>query len=323
MTTTQNTPLISFIIICYNTPIAMLRTCLDSILELSLTEEEREIILVDDGSEISPIDELKTYQEQIIYVRKQNGGASTSRNTGMNCANGEFIQFIDADDYLIPQQYEHCIDIIKKQRNVDLVQFDFTSGQATNEQSTDSTPVSGTEYLQKNNIFGTVWSMLFKKSIRGTLVFTPGIVCVEDEEFKPQLVIRANNVVKTSAQAYFYRVNPNSITHVESMTQRHLDDHLKIILNLSKIAQTLPLPEHNAMQRRVAQLTMDYIYKIITLTHSRQELFKRVDALKTYGLFPLPDKKYTTKYTWFRRVSGTKAGLLLLLKMLPMMGIEK
>ena len=323
MTTTQNSPLISFIIICYNTPIDMLKACLDSILNLSLTKSEREIILVDDGSDISPIDELKAYQEQIIYIRKQNGGASTSRNTGMSCANGEYIQFIDADDYLIPQQYEHCIDIIKQHRNVDLVQFDFTSGQATNKQPTDSTPVSGTEYLQNNNIFGTVWSMLFKKNIRGTLAFTPGIVCVEDEEFKPQLVIRANNVVKTSALAYFYRVNPDSITHVESMTQRHLDDHLRIILNLSKIAQTLPLPEHNAMQRRVAQLTMDYIYKIITLTHSRQELFKRVDALKTYGLFPLPDKNYTTKYTWFRRMSGTKAGLLLLLKMLPMMGIEK
>lgn len=323
MTTTQNSPLVSFVIICYNTPIAMLKTCLDSILALSLTEDEREIILVDDGSEISPIDELNAYQEQIIYIRKQNGGASTSRNTGMNCANGEYIQFIDADDYLIPQQYEHCIEIIKQHHNVDLVQFDFTSGQATNKLLTDSTPVSGTEYLQNNNIFGTVWSMLFKKSIRGTLAFTPGIVCVEDEEFKPQLVIRANNVVKTSAQAYFYRVNPDSITHDDNMTQRHLDDHLKIIQNLSQIAQTLPIPEHNAMQRRVAQLTMDYIYKIITLTHSQQELFKRIDALKTYGLFPLPNKNYTTKYIWFRKVSGTKAGLLLLLKMLPMMGIEK
>ena len=55
MTTTQNSPLISFIIICYNTPIAMLKACLDSILNLSLTESEREIILVDDGSEMPMI----------------------------------------------------------------------------------------------------------------------------------------------------------------------------------------------------------------------------------------------------------------------------
>ena len=240
-------PLISFIITYYNEPLDMLCECIDSITVLTLTSDEREIIVVDDGSDESPVETLKQFGDAITYIRQKHMGLSEARNRGLQMATGEYIQFIDADDYLIPQQYEHCIEIIKQHHNVDLVQFDFTSGQATNKLLTDSTPVSGTEYLQNNNIFGTVWSMLFKKSIRGTLAFTPGIVCVEDEEFKPQLVIRANNVVKTSAQAYFYRVNPDSITHDDNMTQRHLDDHLKIIQNLSQIAQTLPIPEHTAM----------------------------------------------------------------------------
>ena len=181
--------MVSVIIPVYNVQEYLAR-CIDSV--LCQSHKELEIILVDDGSTDhsgAMCDDYTSRDSRIKVIHKSNGGLSDARNAGLDVMTGDYVTFIDADDYLIPQQYEHCIDIIKQHHNIDLVQFDFTSGQATNKQPIDSTPVSGTEYLQNNNIFGTVWSMLFKKSIRGTLVFTPGIVCVEDEEFKPQLVI--------------------------------------------------------------------------------------------------------------------------------------
>ena len=91
-------PLISFIVTYYNIPIDMLRECIESIVNLSLTYEEREIILIDDGSDVVPLDELIDYRDQIIYLRHKNMGLSDARNKGIDICKGKYIQFVDADD---------------------------------------------------------------------------------------------------------------------------------------------------------------------------------------------------------------------------------
>ena len=59
-------PLVTFIVTCYNLPVSMLCKCIDSILALSLQPSEREIIIVDDGSDESPLTQLQKYQDNII-----------------------------------------------------------------------------------------------------------------------------------------------------------------------------------------------------------------------------------------------------------------
>ena len=66
----ETAPLVSFIIACYNLPVKLLSGCIDSILALSLSSNEREIIVVDDGSDVSLMDDLMTYGDNIIYVRQ-------------------------------------------------------------------------------------------------------------------------------------------------------------------------------------------------------------------------------------------------------------
>lgn len=77
------------------------------------------------------------------------------------------------------------------------------------------------------------------------------------------------------------------------------------------------------MQRRTAQLTMDYIYNVITQTKSQHYLDRRLEELRRKGLFPLPDRDYTTKYKWFRRMTNTSAGLKMLLHTLPYINRER
>ena len=123
--------MISFIIPYHNEPLNMLRQCLDSILSLSLSNDEREIIVVDDGSNYSPINDLRDIQDHIIYVRQKNGGLSHARNTGLRLATGEYVQFIDADDYLLRAPYEHCLDIMRYQEP-DVVMFNQTQNTPKN-----------------------------------------------------------------------------------------------------------------------------------------------------------------------------------------------
>ena len=320
----ETKPLVSFIITYYDIPVSMLVKCIDSIMSLSLRPDEREIIVVDDGSESSPLSDLARYMNDIIYVRQKNGGLSEARNRGIQMASGEYLQFVDADDYLIRTPYEHCLDIVRFQKS-DIIMFDFTD-------DTDDTPLafdtqmngSGTEYLTHYNLQATACCYLFRKSILGSLRFTPDIYH-EDEEFTPQLLLRAETVCSTDAQAYFYNRRPHSITSETDSRKiiKRLNDKHLVIKKLNFMADRLPHSERMALQRRVAQMTMDYIYNIIMQTHSRHYLDRKLDVLRKEGLFPLPDRDYTTKYKWFRRMTNSSLGLSLLMRTLPLLKKER
>ena len=332
----QNTqPLISFIITCYDLSIEMLRECIDSIRALSLLPAEREIILIDDGSENSPINSLMAYGGELLYVRQNHAGVSVARNHGMRMAKGKYIQFVDGDDYLIYDAYERCLDIIRQQEDADIVLFDFTRKAPLSSPEGDTieapsgavggTPTTGVEFMHNHNLHGAVWCCLFRQAIRGTLEFTPGICYGEDEEFTAQLLLRAESVWHTTTQAYYYRSHSGSAVHQtdKESTQKRLDDTHAVILHLHYIADRLPQNDRLALQRRVAQLTMDYIYNTIMLTRSSATLESLIADLRKEGLFPLPDRDYSTKYTWFRRLTNTTVGRRLLLHTLPLLMVKK
>jgi hypothetical protein len=317
-------PLVSFIISYYNLPVQMLCECIDSILALSLRPYEREVIVIDDGSNVSPMNALMPYADDITYVRQRNGGLSMARNKGISMATGKYIQFVDADDHLIQATYEHCLDIIRYHDDADMVLFDFSTSDQVPVLFTDQEPVSGTQYMRHNNIHGTAWGYLFSPKTLSELRFTPGI-WHEDEEFTPQLLLRAERVYATDAKAYCYQQRPNSITSddKESSQSKRQSDRLGVIVRLQRLCDKLSQDDRLALQRRIAQLTMDSIYQVIIEKHSLKALDEHLESLRSEGLFPLPDRNYSTKYVWFRRMTNTAVGRALLLHSLPLLKKER
>ena len=318
-------PLVTFIVTYYNLPVAMLCQCLDSILALSLSKSEREIIVVDDGSDESPTGQLGRYLGDIVYVRQPNAGLSGARNRGIQMSNGQYLQFVDADDYLIQTPYEHCLDLIRYQKP-DVVMFDLTDD-GDNHQTADFEAQdlkSGTEYLSRHNLHASACGYLLRRAILGKLQFMNDLYH-EDEEFTPQLLLRAETVASTNAPAYYYRHRQHSITTETDKRKviKRLNDSLTVIRKLHRIADTLPNNERLALNRRVAQLTMDYIYNVIMQTRDRHYLDRKLDELRDDGLFPLPDRDYTMKYKWFRRLTNSSAGLTLLMNVLPLTSKER
>lgn len=322
----DRTPLISFIVTCYNIPVWMLIECIESITSLSLRPFEREIIIVDDGSDMSPINDLSDFLEGIVYIRQPNKGPGDARNTGIKMATGKYIQFVDGDDKLSQTAYEHCIDIVRYKGAPDMVMFNFTNNSNGSGQMRfdDTSPICGTEYMQHNNVRQVAWGYIFKRTILGELRFTPEIYH-EDEEFTPQLMLRAETVYSTSAEAYIYRRREGSIMSSDTKRSilKRLNDKKTVIIRLNDMIDSLPHNDKIALQRRVAQITMDYIYNIITQTRSRKYLDRQLDDLHSRGLFPLPDKNYTRKYTWFRRMTNSRVGLSILMRTLPLMKEER
>lgn len=322
----ETAPLVSFIIACYNLPVKLLSGCIDSILALSLSSNEREIIVVDDGSDVSLMDDLMTYGDNIIYVRQKHAGLSVARNTGIQMAKGQYLQFIDGDDSLIKSPYEYCIDIVRRHQDADMVLFDFSernqdSGVPTIE---EVSPLSGSDYMRHYNIHGMACGYLFHRAILGDLRFTPSIYH-EDEEFTPQLLIRAEVIYPTQVKAYYYNRHPASIT--TNQDDEHLvkrsSDMLQVIKYLQFIADRMSNNDQLAIERRVAQLTMDYIYNYMMQSPSTERLEEMIQTLRAEGLFPLPDRDYSTKYIWFRRLTNSKLGRKILMSTLPLTKRER
>ena len=316
-------PLVSFVLTYSDMPVELLTRCIDSILALSLRASEKEIIVVDDGSPLSPLPQLSAYQEQIIYIRQPNQGLSAARNTGIRLACGQYLQFVDADDMLIRTPYEHCLDIMRYEKP-DIVMFGQTD-RPTEESVFEDLPVmSGVELMRNHNIHGSACGYLFKKSALSQLRFTPSILH-EDEEFTPLLLLRADTVVKTQANAYLYTQRSQSIMNSTNVRHRlkRLNDFKDILTRLNRMADTLPTESRLALERRVHQMTMDYLYNVIRLTQSRHYLNRRLKELGAIGLYPLPKRDYTRKYAWFRRLANSEIGLSMLMRAIPLAKKER
>lgn len=115
---------LSVIVPVYNTA-PYVGKCIESI--LGQTMSKLELILIDDGStdgSAAVLDEYAAKDPRVRVVHKENGGVSVARNLALSMAQGEFIGFVDSDDYIAPQTYEVCI-AAAREHNVPLVQFNF------------------------------------------------------------------------------------------------------------------------------------------------------------------------------------------------------
>src|SRR5215510_11775591 len=111
-------PLVSIIIPAYNSA-AYIEEAIRSALEQDY--EEKEIIVVDDGSTDSTPDILKSLQEQIVVLSQVNAGAGAARNRGLKHAKGTYIAFLDSDDFWVPGKLRLQIEYLEEKPKVGAV----------------------------------------------------------------------------------------------------------------------------------------------------------------------------------------------------------
>lgn len=290
----------------------MMEDCLKSILEVRLSKDEREIIVVDDGSEHDISAKLSTMCGDIVYIRQRNGGLSVARNSGIDAARGKYIQFVDGDDMLVPEVYSQCVDKLKR-TEADVLMFRHTSNGEHKPAVLWCGPMKGAAYMSRNNLRASACGYIFKRALLADLRFFPGTYH-EDEEFTPQLMVRAESVYETQGHAYFYRLRNESITTTrdDAHTDKRLNDVERILTVLSDLSQKFSGEAYTGMRRRVEQLTMDYIYNMLRLQNDRHRIEERLATLRRHRLYPLPRRSYTRAYSCFRLLANCRLGLRLL-----------
>lgn len=226
-------PLISVVIPIYNVE-QYLNACVDSV--VNQTYSNLEIILIDDGSpdncpEIC--DEYAKHDSRIKVIHQKNGGLSAARNAGIDFAHGEFLTFIDSDDFVVRNYVELLYKgIVEFDADISIASFyTFTK---ENELAISYSELSFTEVTREECFkrygaikadlsmpFISACNKLYKRDLFSSIRFSIGKL-YEDAFSTYKLLDDAKKIVFTSTYLYFYRLNPQSILG-QSFKEKHLE----------------------------------------------------------------------------------------------------
>lgn len=205
--------LVSVIVPVYNVEPYLCR-CLDSIINQTYTNIE--IILIDDGSTDNSYSICREYEEQhsnIVFLHKENGGLSSSRNVGMLYANGLYIMFVDSDDFI----HEDCVRelyFLLKNNNVKISQCNFEKGSSDQfsqkNEKIKNTFYSGYKMYETKYVNSVVWGKLYDRIVLKDLEF-PVSKINEDEFYTYKVLYAAEKVAVTNRRLYYYYKRSNSI----------------------------------------------------------------------------------------------------------------
>lgn len=201
---------------------AYLRRCLDSV--CGQTYKNMQIILVDDGSPDrcgAICDAYAEKDSRIEVLHQKNEGLSGARNNGLKLAKGEYIAFVDSDDWLHPEMYETLIGLLEKY-NLDMARCSVIGSDGTSEEKIlprKGTPVN--QVITGKNIFElyfteflckVVWNVVYKKAVVEG-IHSPDHCHSQDNYVSGRYLYRAGRMMVTDKCLYYYFKNPTSTTH--------------------------------------------------------------------------------------------------------------
>lgn len=286
-------PLISLIVPVYNVE-QYLKKCFASIKEQ--TYKNIEIILVDDGSKDCSgqiCDELAATDDRVVVVHKKNGGLSSARNEGIKIAKGEYIGFIDSDDWIDPKMYEVLYLNIVKDNTLISCCGRIDVNEETKIETIGLCPVkeeiiNSEECLRRilkwDNIDSSAVDKLFHRSIFEKFKFPIGVIS-EDVAIMYQIISWSKQISLVPIPMYYYNHRKNSITTSE-FNEKKLDV-LKHSCDILKfIKEYYPNLEQGALYFRYKQLI--YIYdeiinsKAYTKKRYKMILFQIAEEFRKY-----------------------------------------
>lgn len=227
-------PKVSVIVPIYNVE-GYIEKCLETLVNQTL--DDIEIILVNDGSKDNSAliakKYLEKYPEKIVYLEKENGGLSDARNYGMPYAKGEYIAFLDSDDYVEKDMYEKMYEIAKKE-NSDMVECDFYWEYPDKKKEDIGKIYSGKdEMLEKIRV--VAWNKLIKREIlEKTKIQFPKGYRYEDVEFTYKLIPYLEKVSFLKKPCIHYMQRQGSISNTQNERTKEIFDVLEHVIDYYK-----------------------------------------------------------------------------------------
>jgi glycosyltransferase involved in cell wall biosynthesis len=292
-----------------------LKSGFEKLLYLYSTDISFEIIYVNDGSTDDSLAVLKELESKHLFVKlisQENQGLSGARNTAIDIAQGRYIQFLDADDYLDIEQLILLLEVAKK-KSLDAISYrlDYTNehdekiGERPKQTVTFNKIISGQQALIEGFNPSSICVFLFKIEFLNTnnLRITPKITH-NDVEFTSRMMLVANKIMFVDLVLYHYLQREGSITKPLTIDkfEKVLFDEITVSKNIKK---TLELHFSNdlkyAIQKNYNSVVWNLLWRFIRNSKEIDYKFKSkcLEELKTEGLYPIRGKMKTN----FQRIS--------------------
>lgn len=260
---------ISVIVPVYNVE-KYLRKCISSLLNQQY--KDMEIIIVDDKSTDNSLNiakEYESYKNVKVITKETNSGLSDSRNVGLKEACGQYVMFLDSDDYVEQGCILEIHKIVEETNKPDVLYFGYYEEyEGTDLQNIKYGYVSqknhiytGEEFalseLKRRNLYAAACFGVYNRKliIEDKLFFEPGILH-EDELWTPQVILSASNVYLSDYVFYHYLRRKGSITSSKDKT-KHGKDLLYICKRLDKLSKEIKRSElKKYMNNHIAMLYM-------------------------------------------------------------------
>ncbi len=289
-------PKVSIVVPCYGVE-KYLDRCMDTIVNQTL--KEIEIILVDDGSPDNVpqmCDEWAAKDRRVKVIHKENGGLGYARNSGLEISNGEYVIFIDSDDYIDCEMMEKLYSAAKT-KDYDIVycgiNFEYKKGKFFKKNIFDEEFI-GKDQIRKalgdilasqpgdivpNYKFGTAWSGIVRREIlvKNNIKFRSerDILC-EDAIFNSDLYLHINSIKYIPFPLYWYCFNDTSLSHNFKASK------LKALDNMCLVLENHPFSD-----------VLDFKYRVIrTYMHFAYNFYHQIIV----SSLPLNEKKTLCKY---------------------------
>ncbi len=202
--------------------------CVQSIADQ--TYKNLEIILVDDGSpDRCPemCDAWAQKDPRIRVIHQKNAGAGAARNVGMDVATGNIVAFVDSDDYLAPQMYEHLMSLMSNDVDIaecelfptDRLNADFPSTTAPFTVAKCNTTDALRKHIANHSFCQTPVNKLYRRHTVQSIPFPTGKL-IDDEYWTYQVLSNAKTLVHSNLNLYAYLQQPGSVMHISYSLRR-------------------------------------------------------------------------------------------------------
>lgn len=276
-----------------------LRKCVDSLLAQDITDYE--IILVDDGSpdECPQIcDEYAALHSNFIKViHQENAGLSAARNSGISAAQGEYVLFVDSDDYLQPNVLGTLMEQVERD-NLDVLRFRYQNvretgevfvpheGMKTDYNNYSSEPTDGLTFLNDRMwVQCYVWQFLVRREIVLQEQFTPGVY-FEDTDWTPRMLLRTKRVASADLVVYNYLWREGSITLSQKDTakmRKQLHDKLGLIGKLNTLGNSVAC--RRWFDGMISGLVINVVGIIASTFYDERKQY--IKQIQHFGVLPL------------------------------------
>jgi len=201
-----------------------------------------EIIVVDDGSKDATADTIRLHfalpisEGKLKLIQQENQGVSQARNLGISNAKGDYIGFVDADDYVLPDYIATILGALTDYKGkLDILEFGYKTFVKNHEEVVDNTPQYSNSHfgyhdvqLILNHVYATArwypWTRVFKINLFDQVKFPSSVRFCEDLMTIPQLYEQANTILVLQKCLYGYRINPAGATY--NIQQDYFDNLL-------------------------------------------------------------------------------------------------